>query len=650
MKRFAVVALVASTLTLMHQPPVVASSALEFEPIARTMVTSSPQTTGPGGSVPWGLDRIDQRVAVSQTVSNRSYSFTTNGTGVNIYILDSGVDGNHPEFGSRVANGWSYRSSSTALASYRDALSAWQNNPLVNPRPGIKPCSLNQSQHSHEIDPAQFDNPAQPDVSDVGRTDNDGHGTHVAGIAAGDSVGVAKNATIIPVRALDSCGNGTRTMILEALAWVLADHDANEKAVVNLSVGFGQQVTQVDNAIAALLNEGIIVTAAAGNSEMSACGSTPASTPGTISIASSTINDTESYFSNYGECVDIFAPGGSNLNNAQDIYSSYPYLNGNPNTYASLSGTSMATPFVSGAMARYLQSLESVPTSVASGLTPAWNWLSANATLNQVTYFSAGRSPQTPNRLLYVPPGMPSQVSSLVTVPADSGAVVTWTGNSPEVKYTVVASPGNATCSIVGGNVCSLTGLTNGTTYTITVFGTNSDGTGPAAAASVVPAPPPDAPAIASTSALNAAVTLRWVAAPVQNATYVVTSSPPSAGCITTNTACTIGGLRNGVNYTFSISTSLGFGIQSGTPRSVSLVPGFTVRRTSIKRGSRVTLTSLVSTPSRGKKTWRESGPCSISLGRLVAPRRKTTCVLRLSVAKKGSFPKMSTSLKITVS
>ena len=637
MKRFALVALVASTLTMVHQAPVAASSNVDVEPIARTMVTSSPQTTGPGGSLSWGLDRIDQRTPVT---SSRSFSFTTNGSGVNIYILDSGVAWDHPEFGSRVANGWSYRSSSSALASYNSALTQWNSNPNANPRPGIEPCA---NDGSHAIDPTQFDNPAQPDATDVGRTDNDGHGTHVAGIAAGDSVGVAKNATIIPVRALDSCGNGTRIMILEALAWILADHDSNEKAVVNLSVGFGEQVSTVDNAITSLMNEGVLVTAAAGNSSASACNSTPASTTGTISIGSSTITDTESGFSNYGDCVDLFSPGSS-------IVSSISYLSGSTNTYALQSGTSMATPFVTGALARYLQSLANAPTSFAAGQTSAWNWLNTNASTNRITYSDSSRLTQTPNKLLYVPPGIPGQVASLAAVPADSAVVATWTGNVPGVTYTATATPGNASCTTVGGSSCSISGLTNGVTYTVSVTGTNSDGTGPASSVTVTPSVPPDVSTFSVATSSNASITLRWAAVSAANPTYVVTSSPSSTGCITTSTSCTIANLRNGVNYSFSISTSLGFGIQSMTPKIVTARPGFYVKKVMVKRGSRSLLSWILTSPSRGTKTWSESGPCRLSAGRLVAPSRKTSCVLRLTVAKRGSYPKMSTSLKITVS
>ena len=652
MKRFMAAALLVSAVSVLGHVPASASVDVVSEPVARKMVTSSPQTTGPGGSLSWGLDRIDQRTAVTST---RSYSFATNGTGVNIYILDSGVAATHPEFGSRVLNGWSYRSSGTALASYNSALAAYQQDPET----GIEACA---NDGTHAVNPLTFDNPAQPDPSDVGRTDNDGHGTHVAGIAAGDSVGVAKNANIIPVRALDSCGNGTRTMILEALAWILADHDAGEKAVLNLSVGFGEQVTSVDNAIIAIMNEGVPVAAAAGNSAVSACNSTPASTPGTISIGSSTILDTESEFSNYGDCVDIFAPGGSSLAGGAKIVSAYPYLSGVTNTYANLTGTSMASPFVVGAMARYLQTVSSTPTSFTTGPTAAWTWLSGNATPNAITYYNSCREKLTPNRILFSPissgiqnPTPPGVVAGVTAVPSNNGAVVSWSNNDQVSTYKATATISEpctgtraAMCSVVGGNTCSLTGLTNGSTYTITVTGTNSDGTSPAASTTVVAGLPPEAPATITAASKNAAVALVWSAS-IPNATYVVTSSPPSVGCTTTTTSCTVAGLKNGVNYTFAISATSTTGLTSTTQPSVSARPGFVVKRSAVSKGSKTLLTSLLTTASRGKKTWSESGACSISSGRLVAPRRTTSCVVKLTVAKSGSYPKMTTPLKVTV-
>lgn len=606
------------------------------EPVARTMVTASPQITGPTGSLPWGLDRIDQRMPVSGT---RSYNFANDGTGVTIYILDSGVAGNHPEFGSRVANGWSYRSSATSLNSYRAALAAYQNDP----QSGIEACA---NDGSHASNPLVFDNPQNPDTSDVGRTDNDGHGTHVAGIAAGDGVGVAKNSTIVPVRALDSCGNGTRTMILEGLAWILADHDAGEKAVLNLSVGFGEQVTEVDNAITALMNEGVLVAAAAGNSSRSACSSTPASTFGTISIGSSTLVDGESSFSNYGSCVDMFAPGGSSAQGGA-ITSAYPYLSGTTNTYAALTGTSMATPFVSGSLARYLQLMEAAPTSFSTGATAAWTWLSTNATMNAITYYNSGRSPQTPNRLLYVP-SAPSQVRKLVAAPSDGGAVVSWQGSVVGATYKATATPGTASCSTVGGSMCSLSGLVNGTTYTVSVVGSNADGVGPIAETKVVAGELPVAASLPSAASLNKSVKVSWSAVGADGSVYVVTSVPPSAGCITTSLFCTVGGLTNGTNYTFTVEVHSKTGLVS-SPTTVSVRPGFTVRKSTVLKGSRSVLSWLLTTPSKGKKTWTESGSCALVSGRLVAPRRKTSCTLRLTVAAWRTYPKMTTTLKVTV-
>ena len=310
----------------------------------------------------------------------------------------------------------------------------------------------------------------------------------------------------------------------------------------------------------------------------------------------------------------------------------------------------MATPFVTGALARYLQTVASVPTNSTTGQTAAWNWLSTNATLNAITYFNVNRLPQTANRLLFVPSGIPpQQVTSLTALPTNSGAVVSWLGSVAGVTYTATATPGSATCSTVGGTTCTLMGLTNGSSYTISVTGTNNDGTSPAASTTVVAGLPPEAPSTFATSSKNAAVGLTWTASSVPGATYIVTSSPPSGGCTTTATACTISGLKNGTNYTFSISTKSTTGLQSVAPKTVSVRPGFVVKKSTVKKGSRTLLSWILTTPSRGRKTWSETGACYLSAGRLVAPRRATSCYLKLTVAKAGSYPKMSTTLKVTV-
>ena len=642
-KRFTRVAVLAVALVSPASPAPVSAQPVPVEAVARKLVTSSPQTTGPTGSLSWGLDRIDQRGAVPVSGS-RTYNFANTGTGVNIYVLDSGVNASHPEFGSRVVDGWSYRSSNTALTSYRQALAANQ----ANPNQGIPVCVDNPNSPgypNHAQDPTAFDNPANVVPSDTGKFDNDGHGTHVAGIAAGDGVGVAKEATVIPVRALDSCGNGTTTMIREGLAWILADHDAGEKAVLNLSVGFAVQITNVDNDIIALMNEGVLVVAAAGNNGQSSCGTTPADTSGVVTVGAienaTGAQDREVGFSNFGGCVDLFGPG-------KTIPSAYPFLGGSTNTYANLDGTSMAAPFVAGALARYLQLLSTAPTNFTNGMTAAMNWLNSNATQNAVTYYDTGRAQQTPNRLLYVP-SAPSQVSQLVATPAALGAVVTWQGVVPGATYSVTSSPGSSTCSVTGGSTCTLTGLVAGTTYTVSVTGSNADGVGPTAVVTVVPTGPPAAPGTTSVSGSQNSVILSWPASTAGNVSYVVSSSPATAGCSTTSTSCTIPNLRYGVNYVFSIATVSPTGVQSVKPTVFQVRPGFVVRKTYVLKGSRTILTNIISSRSRGKKTWRETGACSLSLGRLVAPRRRTTCTLTLRVARWGSYPAMTTTLKVTV-
>ncbi len=636
----AVVAAMTASLVVLPQTSVAATpTPSEFtEAIARKQIVTSPQTTGPnGGALSWGLNRIDQRtVALS---SAASYGFSEDGGGVTAYVLDSGVNATHPEFGSRVKPGWSYRSSSSSLTSYNNALSTFLSDPREERfRDGIKPCTQDGS---HAVDPATFDNPTSVDVSDKGLTDNDGHGTHVAGIIGGDTTGVAKNVTIVPVRALDSCDNGTTTMINEGLDWILNHHNTGERAILNLSVGFASQVSSVDNRITSLMNEGVVVVAAAGNDAASACGTTPAATLGTISVGASTNSDAESSFSNYGLCVDIFSPGF-------DITSAFPYLNGETNTYAVQSGTSMAAPFISGAITRFLQLLETGPTDFASGPTAAWTWLRDNATLNAVTYFNSQRSPQTPNRLLYVPTSS-VRVDQLTATPTNGGAVVSWQNATSATTYVARAFPGSASCTVVASNGCTITGLTSGVAYVISVVASSASGKG-ASSTSVIPQGPPSSPAALTATVASKTVTLYWSA--VSNATpltYVVTSSNGATVCTTSETTCTVTGLTNGIDYSFSVASQAQGLMSAASSKPLVVRPGFTVLKTTVAKKSKTPLTWFVRSISNGKKTWSESGLCSIKTGRLVAPTKSAKCVLTLKIAKTSKYPAMSTRVTIAV-
>ena len=639
-------AIVSATFVVLPQTTVGAMPASgEFtEAIAHTMLTTSPQTTGPGGgALSWGLDRIDQRTVVG---SSTSYHFTEDGTGVKAYILDSGVNASHPEFGSRVLDGWSYRGSTTALNSYHSSILSNALNPLN----GITPCA---NDGSHATNPLTFDDPSSVDSTDKGKVDNDGHGTHVAGIIGGDTTGVAKNVSIVPVRALDSCGNGTTTMILEGLAWILNNHALGERAILNLSIGFDSSVASVDTAITNIMNEGVVVVAAAGNDAASACGTTPAATLGTISVGSSTISDSESSFSNYGQCVDLFSPGSA-------IKSTFPYLSGTTNTYQVLSGTSMATPFVSGVVVRFLQTLATGPTNFATGPTAAWTWIKTHATCGAITYGSHPDGYRTANRLLATPdapivaPCAPTTPS--VTAASKSVAVV-WdeslSGNGAAVTYTVTSNPGARSCTTTS-YTCTVTGLTNGITYTFSIVASNSAGASNAltiAGAPVGPIDPvvPDVPTAVSASVASKSVTLTWAA--VTNAlpvTYVVIDSKNAIVCTTTSTSCIVAGLTNGTEYSFSVTAQTAAG---NSPSSANVVtrPGFTVLKTTIAKKSKTPLSFFVKTISSGKKTWAESGPCSISSARLVAPVKAGKCILTLKVAKTSKYPAMSTRVTIAV-
>jgi hypothetical protein len=240
----------------------------------------------------WGLDRIDQNEGTSPF--DNQYIYDSTGQGVDAYVIDTGIYP-HNDFGGRLQPGFS---------------------------------SISDSR---------------------GTTDCDGHGTHVAGILGGSTYGVAKEVNLIPVRVLDCSGNGTDANVIAGINWIISNHQAGEPAVANMSLGRTYRNSFSDSALGAavrnLLEDGVTVIVASGNGSADACTQTPANVLGTITVNSLDKSDQPSSFSNYGGCTDIYAPG-------RDIISAGI---SSSTSSASESGTSMATPFVAGAVARILQ-------------------------------------------------------------------------------------------------------------------------------------------------------------------------------------------------------------------------------------------------------------------------------------------------------
>ncbi len=268
----------------------------------------------------WGLDRIDQR----DLPLNNTYNYNQTGQTVHAYIIDTGMRATHQQFTGRVGNG------------------------------------------------ADFVGDGQ------GTNDCNGHGTHVAGTTGGTTYGVAKLVTLHAVRVLNCQGSGTNSGVIAGVNWVTANHGS--PAVANMSLGGGIS-TALDSAVTNSVNSGVSYAVAAGNSNANACNSSPARAPAANTVGSTTSTDARSSFSNFGTCLDIFAPGSS-------ITSSWNTSDTATNT---ISGTSMASPHVAGAIALYLQTN---PGATPSAVT---NALIANSTLNHVTNAGSG----SPNRLLY---------------------------------------------------------------------------------------------------------------------------------------------------------------------------------------------------------------------------------------------------------
>jgi subtilisin family serine protease len=267
----------------------------------------------------WGLDRIDQR----NRPLNSTYVYNQTGSGVHAYIIDTGIRSSHNEFSGRVGNGY--------------------------------------------------------DAIDGGAPDDcNGHGTHVAGTVGGTVYGVAKQVTLHGVRVLNCSGSGSNSGVIAGVDWVTQNRI--NPAVANMSLGGGVS-SALDNAVANSISSGVTYAVAAGNSNANACNYSPARTASAITVGSTTSTDARSSFSNYGTCLDIFAPGSS-------ITAAWYTSNTATNT---ISGTSMASPHVAGVAALYLQANPNAsPTTVRNAIVNG-------GTTGVVTGAGSG----SPNILLY---------------------------------------------------------------------------------------------------------------------------------------------------------------------------------------------------------------------------------------------------------
>lgn len=277
-------------------------AAIEQDRIIRADTTQSSPT--------WGLDRIDQRALPL----SHSYHYTHTGSGVDAYVIDTGIDTSLSQFGGRANTVY-------------------------------------------------------------GGADCNGHGTHVAGIIGSKSYGVAKGVRLHSVRVLGCDGSASTSDVIAGVNWVAAHHAA--RSVANLSLG-GSKSTALNDAVTALSKSGVFVAVAAGNENADACNTSPASAASVEATAATSSNDSRASFSNYGSCVDVYAPG---------VNIKSTYLGGT----ATLSGTSMASPFVAGVAALYKSAFGQHTFGTVQ------KWITDHATNGAIK----GNKSGTHNRLLY---------------------------------------------------------------------------------------------------------------------------------------------------------------------------------------------------------------------------------------------------------
>jgi subtilisin family serine protease len=370
-------------------------------------VASVSNTTQSG--VVWGLDRIDQR----DRPLNNTYTYAASGRGVKVYIADTGVRSTHVELAGRVVGGYT----------------------AFNDGNGTEDCH--------------------------------GHGTHVAGTVAGSIHGVAKDATVVPVRVLSCSGSGSWSGIIAGIDFALADGTGPK--VMNMSLG-GGAYSVVDTAVNNAVTAGMVMVVAAGNNGADACNFSPAGAAKALTVGSTTSTDARSGFSNVGTCVDLFAPGSS-IRSAHHT---------SDTATATMSGTSMASPHVAGVAALLLE---------GSGLSPTQleQQLIDGTTAGRVTDAGAG----SPDRLLFARIGVngttppPAPVASFASSCTDLTCTFDASATTHATTYAWDFGDGASGTGVTASRTFGEAG-----TYTVQLTATGPSGSDAVSGTVTVVAPP----------------------------------------------------------------------------------------------------------------------------------------------------------------
>ena len=460
----------------------------------------------------WGIDRIDQRALPL----NQTYTYTATGSGVTAYVIDSGINSANTEFTGRILNGFT----------------------AINDGRGTDDCL--------------------------------GHGTHVSGTIGGTTYGIAKHVSIVHVRVFDCTGSGTTATVIAGIDWMISNHAAGAPAVANMSLG-GAYSSTFNASVAKGVTDGVTIAVAAGNENIDACTKSPASEASVIAVGATQSDDQRASFSNWGTCVDVFAPG-LGIRSAYIATSTQPAAT----STATMSGTSMATPHVAGVAALYLQNNKTAtPAAVRTAILGA-------ATRNVVLNAGSG----SPSSLIYsasftsAPASVPGAPGSpKVTAVGNKTVSLGWTvpvdnGGSAITDYVIDYQPyAGSTWFVFADGIgttasTTVTGLTNGVSYNFRIRAVNAIGTGaPSVTVSGSPVAPgkASAPRSLTVTAGRTTLALSWVA-PLSNGgsaitDYVIETSTNGGtswstyiDTLSTATTATLTGLTGDTAYSVRVS------------------------------------------------------------------------------------------------